>query len=64
MQNEGDLIAHIKESIEHQKYDQELIKKIEAVLQELRNKSMKVMIPQTLINEELKTRIQSLEKRL
>lgn len=64
MQNQDDLIAHIKESIEHQKYDQELIKKIEEVLQNLRNKSMKVIIPQTLINEELKTRIQSLEKRL
>ncbi|HBB03707.1 TPA: hypothetical protein DCZ39_02255 [Patescibacteria group bacterium] len=57
-------MGHIKESIEHQKYDQELIKKIEEVLQNLRNKSMKVMIPQTLINEELKTRIQSLEKKL
>lgn len=62
--NEDDLIEHIKESIEHQKYDQELIKKIEEVLQNLRNKSMKVMIPQTLVNEELKTRIQSLEKKL
>jgi len=64
LQNQDDLIAYITESIEHQKYDQELIKKIEAVLQELRNKSMKVAIPQTLITEELKTRIQSLEKRL
>lgn len=64
MQNQDDLIAHIKESIEHQKYDQELIKKIEAILENLRNKSMKVMIPQTLVNEELKTRIKSLEERL
>lgn len=62
--NQDDLIGHISESIEHQKYDQELIKKIEEVLQNLRNKSMKVMIPQTLVNEELKTRIQSLEKKL
>ena len=64
MQNQNDLIAHIKESIEHQKYDQELIKKIESVLQNLRNKSMKVIIPQTLVNEELKTRMKSLEERL
>ncbi|MEI6117839.1 MAG: hypothetical protein WCP92_00865 [bacterium] len=64
VQTEADLIAYITESIEHQKYDQELIKKIEDVLQKLRNKSMKVTIPQTLINEELKTRIKSLEERL
>lgn len=64
LQSQEDLIAYITESIEHQKYDQELIKKIEGILQNLRNKSMKVMIPQTLINEELKTRMQSLEKRL
>ncbi|MEI8008597.1 MAG: hypothetical protein WCI00_04215 [bacterium] len=57
-------MGYIKDSIEHQKYDQELIKKIEAVLQNLRNKAMKVMIPQTLINEELKTRMKSLEERL
>lgn len=64
VKTEEDLVAYISESIEHQKYDQELIKKIEDVLQKLRNKSMKVAIPQTLINEELKTRIKSLEDRL
>jgi trigger factor len=64
LQNQDDLIAYIKESIEHQKYDQELIKKIEEVLANIRNKSMKVMIPQTLINEELKSRMQNLEQRL
>ena len=64
LENQEDLIGYIKDSIEHQKYDQELIKKIEAVLQNLRNKAMKVMIPQTLINEELKTRMKSLEERL
>ena len=64
LQNQEDLIAYIKESIEHQKYDQELIKKIEEVLQKLRNNSMKVIIPQTLVNEELKTRMKSLEERL
>jgi trigger factor len=64
IQTQEDLVAYITESIEHQKYDQELIKKIEGVLETLRNKSMKVVIPQTLINEELKTRIKSLEERL
>jgi len=64
LKNQDDMINHIKEQIEHQKYDQELIKKIEEILQNLRNKSMKVIIPQTLINEELKTRMQSLEQRL
>ena len=64
LQNQEDLIKYITESIEHQKYDQELIKKIESVLQNLRNKSMKVMIPQTLVKEELKSRMQNLEKRL
>ncbi len=64
LQNQDDLIAYIKESIEHQKYDQELIKKIEEVLANIRNKSMKVMIPQTLVNEELKSRMKNLEQRL
>ena len=64
LSNQDDLIAYIRDSIEHQKYDQELIKKIEEVLQNLRNKSMKVTIPQTLANEELKTRMKSLEDRL
>ncbi len=58
------LIDHIKESIEHQKYDQELIKKIEEILSDIRGKSMKVAIPQTLVNEELKSRMQNLEQRL
>ncbi len=64
VQTEEDLVNYIKDSIEHQKYDQELIKKIEWVLSNLRNKSIKVIIPQTLITEELKTRIKSLEERL
>jgi len=64
LQNQEDLIKYISESIEHQKYDQELIKKIEEVLSTIRNKSMKVIIPQTLINEELKSRIQNLEQKL
>ena len=58
------MVNYITDSIQHQKYDQELIKKIEEILQKLRNNSMKVMIPQTLVNEELKTRIKSLEERL
>jgi len=64
LENQEDLIKYISESIEHQKYDQELIKKIEEVLSTIRNKSMKVLIPQTLINEELKSRIQNLEQKL
>lgn len=64
LQNQDDLVAYIKESIEHQKYDQELIKKIEELLSTIRNASMKVIIPQTLINEELKSRIKNLEQRL
>lgn len=64
LKSQDDLVNYIKDSIEHQKYDQELIKKIEAVLQNLRGKSMKVIIPQTLVNEELKTRMKSLEERL
>lgn len=64
LETQDDLVGYIKDSIEHQKYDQELIKKIEDVLQKLRNTTMKVMIPQTLVNEELKTRMKSLEERL
>ena len=64
LETQDDLIGYIKDSIEHQKYDQELIKKIEWILESLRNKAMKVIVPQTLIHEELKTRIKSLEERL
>lgn len=64
LSTQEDLIAYIADSIEHQKYDQELIKRIEEILQKLRNNAMKVIIPQTLINEELKTRMKSLEERL
>lgn len=64
LKNKEDLVAHITESVEQQKYDQELIKKIEGVLGNIRNKSMKVVIPQTLINEEMKSRMQNLEQRL
>lgn len=64
LETQDDLIEYIKDSIEHQKYDQELIKKIEWILENLRNKAMKVIIPQTLIHEELKTRMKSLEERL
>jgi len=64
IKTKDDLVNHIKESIEHQKHDQELIKKIEEVLSGIRNSSMKVIIPQTLIQEELKSRMQNLEQRL
>lgn len=64
LKTKEDLINHITESIEHQKHDQELIKKIEEMLGNIRNKSMSVAIPQTLVNEEMKSRMKNLEQRL
>ncbi len=61
---EAELIDYIKESIQQQKGDTELMKKIEEILQHIRNQSLKVVVPQTLVQEEFTTRIKSLEQRL
>jgi FKBP-type peptidyl-prolyl cis-trans isomerase (trigger factor) len=58
------LKAYIKWEIEKQKYETELIKAVEEFINEIRWKNMTITIPQTLIQEEFKSRIKSLEDRL
>lgn len=64
VKNEKDLKAYIKWEIERQKYENELIKAVEEYINDIRWKNMSITIPQTLIQEEFKSRIKSLEDRL
>lgn len=61
--NEAELLDFIKESISHQKFETELVKSIEGLLQKVKGKHMKVEIPKTLIEQEFDTRIKSLMER-
>ena len=64
VKNEKELKTYIKWEIERQKYENELIKAVEEYINEIRGKNMSITIPQTLIQEEFKSRIKSLEDRL
>ena len=64
VKNEKDLKTYIKWEIERQKYENELIKAVEDYINDIRWKNMSITIPQTLIQEEFKSRIKSLEDRL
>jgi len=61
--NETQLKEYIKKEIEKQKYEWELIKNVEEYISKIRDKSMKVTMPQTLIHEEFKSRMANLEQR-
>jgi len=63
IKNEKELKEYIKENIGAQKIDTELVKNIETYIKETRTKSFDISIPNTLIDEEHKTRLQNLEKR-
>ncbi len=63
VKNESDLLKYIDDSISAQKFDTELIKQVEDFLKVIREKYMEVAIPQTLLNQEVRVRIQNLEKR-
>ncbi len=63
IKNEKQLKDYIKSEIEKQKYDTELIKNVEEYISKIRDKSMKIIIPQTLIHQEFKSRMDSLEQR-
>ena len=64
VKNEKELKAYIKWEIEKQKYENELIKSVEEYINDIRWTNMNITIPQTLIQEEFKSRIKSLEERL
>ena len=63
VKNEKQLKDYIKVEIEKQKYDTELVKNVEEYINKIRDKNMKIIIPQTLIHEEFKSRMSSLEQR-
>ncbi len=63
VKNESDLLKYIDESISAQKFDTELIKEVEDFLKAIREKYMEVLIPQTLLNQEVRVRLENLEKR-
>lgn len=63
VKNEKDLIAFIETSITEQKFEQELMKQVEDLLNAVRGKNLKVEVPHTLIEEESKSRVANLEKR-
>ena len=63
IKTEKELINYIKESIESQKFENNLMKSVDDLLNRLKWKTIKVTIAQTLIQEEYKTRIKSLEQR-
>lgn len=64
VKNEKELKAYIKWEIERQKYESELIKGVEEYINTIRWKNMSITIPQTLIQEEFRSRIKNLEERL
>lgn len=63
IKNEEELRAEIKKTIIKSKEEESLIKLIEEYIGKIRGENITVQIPQTLSNEELKTRLKSLEQR-
>lgn len=63
IKDEAGLRKFIKDTLEQQKLDTELVQSVEKLLQEVRKDTMKIAIPQTLVEEEFKTRMKSLEWR-
>lgn len=63
VKNESDLLKYIDDSISAQKFDTELIKQVEDFLKIIRDKYMEVLIPQTLLTQEVRVRLENLEKR-
>lgn len=63
VKNEADLINFIKQTLVEQKFESELVKAVEEYIQNVKKESMEVSIPQTMINEEYKVRIQNLAQR-
>lgn len=51
------------DTLNQQKFDTELVQSIEKLLQDTRKETMKIAIPGTLVEEEFKTRMKSLEGR-
>jgi len=63
VKSEKDLIAFIETSIAENKFETELMKQVEDLLNAVKGKSLKVEVPHTLVEEESKSRVANLEKR-
>ena len=63
VKNEKELKEYIKKQLEEQKEQNELIKSVEEYVSKIRKDYMSVIIPKTMIDEEFKSRIHSLEHR-
>jgi FKBP-type peptidyl-prolyl cis-trans isomerase (trigger factor) len=63
VKTEAQLKEYIKSEIEKQKYETELVKNIEEYIAKIRGNNMSIVIPQTMTNEEFKSRMKSLEER-
>ena len=63
VKNETELKEFIKGQISTQKEQSELIAKVEEFISKIRNSSMAIVIPKTMIDEEFKSRVKSLEQR-
>jgi len=63
VKNEEQLREFIRDTLAQQKFETDLIKSIEDLLQKVKTQSMQVIIPRTLIEEEFATRMKSLQER-
>lgn len=63
VKNIEELKKYIEENIWQQKTETELVKKVEEYIKDVKEKSFEIVIPNTIINEEYKTRLKNLEKR-
>ena len=63
VKNEKELREYIKNEIAVQKEQNELIRWVEEYVSKIREKFMSVIIPKTMIDEEFKSRVNSLEQR-
>lgn len=63
VKTEKQLKDYIRSEIEKQKHEAELIKNIEEYIAKIRDNNMSIVIPQTMIQQEFKSRMDSLEKR-
>jgi FKBP-type peptidyl-prolyl cis-trans isomerase (trigger factor) len=63
VKNEAQLRDFIRDTLAQQKFEADLVKSIEDLLQKVKTQSMQVVVPRTLIEEEFSTRMKSLQER-
>jgi len=63
VKTEKQLMEFIEKSLAEQKHETMLVKAIEDYIQAVKKESMDVIIPQTMINEEYKVRVENLHQR-